>query len=221
MRGSLKSPSPPACGGRGWREAPGEVGIDPHGVSPTSPRPSPPPGAERERRVWRAFASAAVLVVSVLATGCGFEPLYGSAEGIAPAELAAIRVAPIADRTGQILHNDLLDRLTPRGAPARPRYVLEVFLAESKRELAIRPDETATRAELVYNAHYTLYTADRSAVIATGNAGTRVSYDILRQEFATLSAEMGGRRQAMRDLSERIRTRLAAALSQTAVRPGS
>ncbi len=141
----------------------------------------------------------------------------GNSGAVAPAELGSIRIAPIADRTGQILRNDLLDRLTPRGVPERPRYVLEVKLHENLRQLAIRPDETATRAELDFSAAYNLFTADRSAVIASGTASTRASYDILRQQFATVSAELDARRQAMRDLSERIRTRLSIALNQRTI----
>src|SRR6266481_8488866 len=54
-------PSPPACGGRGrgpaWLRREGEVGSSAvrEGGSPTSPRPSPPPRAERgifEPPVW-------------------------------------------------------------------------------------------------------------------------------------------------------------------------
>ncbi len=105
--------------------------------------------------------------------------------------------------------------------PGRPLYVLEVKLTEAKRELAIRPDETATRAELIYSASYALYTAREHASVASGTATTKVSFDILRQEFATVSSEMEARRQALRDLSERIRTRIAVALSQSAGRPGS
>lgn len=99
--------------------------------------------------------------------------------------------------------------------------MLEVTLAELKRELAVRPDETATRAELLFSAPYRLYTADHKALIASGTASTKVSYDILRQEFATVSAEDSARRQAMTDLSERIRTRLSVALSEQGARPRS
>ncbi len=160
------------------------------------------------------------MTLGFLASACGFEPLYGSPSGVAPAQLAAIRIAPIQDRTGQMLRNDLLDRLTPHGVPAQPRYVLEVRLAESKQELAIRPDETATRAALVFSASYMLYTARTHESVAAGSATTEVSYNILRQGFATVSSETEARRQAMRDLSERIRTRLSVALSQSAAGRG-
>ncbi|MCM0018613.1 MAG: hypothetical protein NBV67_01330, partial [Tagaea sp.] len=72
--------------------------------------------------------SALVGLPAILA-GCGFEPLHrATARGSAADSLAAIRIDPIADRSGQILRNYLLDRLSPRGTPARPDYVLRVRL---------------------------------------------------------------------------------------------
>lgn len=175
-------------------------------------------GSPIRRLLPRGIAAA----LAVLLSACGFHPMYGTAEGgIAPAELGSIKIAPIADRTGQILRNDLFDRLTPHGAPEQPRYVLEIKLSEGRRELAIRPDETATRAELIFTATYNLFTFDHSAVVASGTASSQVSYDILKQEYATVSAERDAREQAMRDLSERIRTRLSVALTRFAESSGS
>ncbi|MCM0018644.1 MAG: hypothetical protein NBV67_01485, partial [Tagaea sp.] len=82
----------------------------------------------RARRPSRRALSAALAAAFVLA-GCGFEPLHRTtARGSAADSLAAIRIDPIADRSGQILRNYLLDRLSPRGTPARPDYVLRVRL---------------------------------------------------------------------------------------------
>ncbi len=75
---------------------------------------------------------AALLPVALALGGCGFRPLYGS-RGNAPGavELAAVTVGPIADRLGQILRNDLTERLSPLGESFEPRYRLDAKLSES------------------------------------------------------------------------------------------
>ena len=55
---------------------------------------------------------------ALILTGCGFQPLYGAKSGAKQSAsvttMAAIDVAPITDRAGQVLRNGLLDRITPR-----------------------------------------------------------------------------------------------------------
>ncbi|MFM8988614.1 MAG: hypothetical protein ACKOUS_02890, partial [Alphaproteobacteria bacterium] len=63
----------------------------------------------RTRRTALLLLAGALPVLA----GCGFSPLYGRSEGGAVAEeLAKIRVLPIANRSGQVLRNHLLDGLT-------------------------------------------------------------------------------------------------------------
>src|SRR5262245_49402699 len=99
---------------------------------------------------WSRLLPAATLLLAA----CGFHPLYGPASESTPAaptiqsQLEAIKVIPSADRIGQLLFNNLRDKLNPRGTPAEPRYVLTVSLAESEQELLLRQDETATRINL-------------------------------------------------------------------------
>ena len=87
----------------------------------------------------------------VLVAGCGFEPLYGRQQSGADAstELNQIAVSPIPERLGQMLRIELTNELTPKGQPRAPAYVLDVRVSESKQDLAIRKDATATRANLI------------------------------------------------------------------------
>jgi LPS-assembly lipoprotein len=153
---------------------------------------------------------------------CGFEPLYGqrgAAGGSAAAELATIRIVPIADRTGQLLYNELRDRLNPRGKPASPRYLLTITLEETKEELAFRGDETATRANLNISATYELRRtvseseAGNDEVVTTGLARITTAYDILESQFATLVSIDDARARSVRALGDDIQARLAVALS--------
>ena len=154
-----------------------------------------------------------VTTCSVILMGCGFQPLHSMNSGASAVSLAKIRIAPIDDRIGQQFHNLLLDKLTPKGPPAVPRYVLHVTLTETRQSLAVRKDTVATRANLVMRVRFTLVRADDDSVLMTNNATSANSYNILNEEFATLSAENDARVRAARELSDTIKTRVAIYLS--------
>lgn len=147
-----------------------------------------------------------------LLLGCGFEPLYGQRFGAASQELAAVRIAPIEDRAGQRLHNDLRDRMNPRGQSAEPRYELSVTIREGKQELGTRTDETATRANLIVRASYRLIRLADGRPMLSGDSSSIASYNILRSDFATLSAENDARARALRELADTIATNLSVGL---------
>jgi LPS-assembly lipoprotein len=172
----------------------------------------------------RGRALACLAAALALLAACGFEPLYGESSGAGPAALARVRVAPIRDqpdptgrsvsiaRAAQLLRGHLLDRIAPRGEAAAPLYELRVRLTESKSELGLRTDETATRGRLDLVAAYELTRLDHGRPVLTSTTRSVVSYNILRNQFATLSAENDARRRAAREVSETIANRVAAAI---------
>jgi len=157
------------------------------------------------------FRSAVLVTVALLATGCGFRPLYGDPGGARAStaeQMAAIRILPLRDRLGQQMHNMLRDRLNPRGQPRDPAYVLAVKLSEVREELGIRKDETATRANLTLYANYTLRAASGDKILFTGQSSSVNSFNILSNQFASLFSESDAQTRALRELSDDIRTRL-------------
>lgn len=180
-----------------------------------------------------------LLLLPLALAGCGFQPLYGQrgvTGGSVSNEFAYVRITPIAERTGQLLYNELRDRLNPRGRPASPRYVLTITLVERNENLAFRGDETATRANLYLTATYELRrtVSQRSAgadgateatgdsdtadavdpdLITSGQARITTSYDILESQYATLVSIDDARARSVRSLSDDIQIRLATALS--------
>ncbi len=152
----------------------------------------------------------ALLAALFLLGACGFRPLYGSKErGTSAAELAAVEIKPIADRAGQQLHNLLLDRINPRGRPARPRYILKIRLTQGIERLAVRKTAFSTRANLRLTAIFELETAGEREVLVSGSSLAISSYNILNSEFATLTSEKDARSRATGQLAEDIRVRLA------------
>ncbi len=172
----------------------------------------------RRRRAARRLGAAALLLgAGLVLSGCGFQPLYAPSapQAASPIDrMAAIRIAPMPDRIGQQMHNLLRDRLNPRGQPGDPAYRLDVRLSESRRELGIRKDETATRANLILSARFTLREIDSKRVLLQETARSVNSYNILTSQFATAFSEADARERALRELSESIRTRLAIYFSQ-------
>lgn len=151
----------------------------------------------------------------MLAGACGFQPLYG---GIGSGRdtatvLSEVEVGVIADRTGQQLRNELLDRINPRGRTGSPKYRLSIKLDESATRLAIRRDNTATLANLTLVASYDLISIADSRSVLSGSVRSVNSYDISQEEFATVSAERDARRRAATDLADGITSRVAVFLA--------
>lgn len=161
------------------------------------------------RRSWL-FGLAALGVTGALG-GCGFHPLYGthSDSQNTNADLANVRIAPIANRTGQLLYNQLRDRLNPTGKPAEPVYVLEVVIVESGADLLLEPNNTASRTILDLTAQYKLRDIKSGSTLLTSQSRSSLSYDIQDSQYATLSSEQDVRRRATKQLSDDISTRLA------------
>ena len=153
---------------------------------------------------------AIVLLFALAVAGCGFQPLYGSEGDIATAgDLARVDVARIPDRSGQILRNILIEGLNPSGRPTDPLYRLEVEIAERKQGLGISKEDDVTRANLVVTASVSLLSTADGEQLLSRQLGTITSYNILLDEYATLSAEQAARDRALRRLGRDIRTQLA------------
>src|SRR6185369_13685828 len=166
----------------------------------------------------------AAFIVSTGA-GCGFEPLMGKRDNLqVREEFAQIRVEMIAERSGQILRNYLLDDLTPRGVQGRERYSLRVLISEPRREVAIARDNTASAAAYAATATFSL--TDRSArrdpssaadqssnprsrQNFSGTSYSQSTYVVTNSEFATLSSFNSARDRVLQEISADIRQQIA------------
>jgi LPS-assembly lipoprotein len=159
------------------------------------------------------------LLVGLLGTlsACGLRPLYGGGEGKPAAgaprggvrgDLAAIKIATIAERTGQVLRNALFDHLTPEGEPRQPLYHLVVARAESEETPLRRLDEVAMLQILRVSASWSLRDLS-GATLTSGVSRTVARFDLTRSQPATEAARENARERAARDLAEDIRVKLA------------
>jgi len=158
----------------------------------------------------RLLAGAAALVLS----GCGFQPLYGGgsgrgAPGPAVAGMAETRIALIADRSGQILRNHLLDQMNPTGSPARPRYELRVSLVERRDNIGLAIDDSATYARLTLSASFALVELEGGQPTFTGTSRWTSGFTVVSSHFANIASEADARGRAVREIGDDIRQQLA------------
>ena len=169
------------------------------------------------RKLLQGAGSGLALVLAAGLTGCGFQPLYAKRgnESSTSLDLASVQVDPLPDRVGQQMHNYLRDRLNPHGQPVSPSYRLRVEITESKTEVGVRRDETATRANLRMSVNFSLINYGGDAVLLAGRSTSTTSYDILDNPFASTVSESDARERALREMADDIRTRLAIYFSQS------
>lgn len=152
---------------------------------------------------------------------CGFQPLYGnrSQANSAPTQFAQIDVTGIDGRAGHHLRNYLIDKLSARGDNYKKLYRLDISLSEQKDGLAIRQDESVTRFNYrVLGAIRLVRLRDQQPVFETSLRVTS-AFNVVKSEFATLSAERDAQDRAARDLSDEIITRLAIYFQRVASQP--
>jgi LPS-assembly lipoprotein len=160
-------------------------------------------------------AAGAVLAIS----GCGYRPVYGERSAATMGDsqrtsLATIKVLGIADRRGQILRNLLLDRMTPQGEPPTPRYLLAVTTTEARRFTASRPDGTATRADLIVTARYSLRDATSDLVVFSERSEGLATYNLLTARFASVASEDEARRRAVEQIADQMALQIALFLNR-------
>ncbi len=141
--------------------------------------------------------------------GCGFHPLYGGrTAGAYDPDLAAIKVATIPDRAGQILATSLRERFNPRGVNLPQRYVLNVTLTLARGDLGIQRNATSDRGEVIADADYVLREST-SHKSFSGHVHTVSAFNILPDGYATEVAENDARKRALGDICDDMVTNLS------------
>jgi LPS-assembly lipoprotein len=153
--------------------------------------------------------------IGVALTGCGFQPVYmptaSGTPGVAQRELAAIHVAIIPDRPGQLLRQALQARFEGSGSGVAQRYELRVGFGIGGDAIAILPNSNPTRVREIGNASWTLVAQDPArTTVTSGTARAVDAYNLIdAQYFASdLENEVVQRRLA-EALADQITMQLA------------
>ncbi|MSO73167.1 MAG: hypothetical protein EXQ84_06100 [Rhodospirillaceae bacterium] len=155
--------------------------------------------------------SLAAIVLGTVLTGCGFAPLYGThGAGSSPRVVevfSKIAIHPLPDRDGIKLRQTLREQLQPQGLAGTPLYDLDVKLTRQVQELGIRKDATASRANLILTAVFTL--TEKGSALYSDRVTSIIGYNILDDQYATVATQADAENRAIREISETIKTRLA------------
>lgn len=144
--------------------------------------------------------------------GCGMKPLYATDEtgaGVAT-ELSSIVIPPPQDRLGQIIRNDLLAAIRPAGTASADRFTLELVTTTRENQAAKLNNLGADRLTVVVDVSYLLVEGASGKIVDRGKTFSHVSYDETGQSFADLRARDNAYERAAHEVSQDIRSRLAA-----------
>lgn len=171
-------------------------------------------------RLFHCIAITCLLIgITTALSSCGFRPLYSVSDtkGSQPKkdsspqslgdEFRRISINRIPDESGVILHNDLIDRLYADGPPVDPKYRLDINLSQSRREIGILSDDTATRAQLILTARARLIPIKVQANQDKSwqrRYSTIVSYNILENQFATQVAREDALDRGLRRIGDQV-----------------
>jgi len=163
---------------------------------------------------WSDRARGLAALGLALALGGCFQPLYGEAEHPGLTEdLRAIEVAPIKDRIGHYLGDDLISSLNGTGSTPPAKYRLAVTVTTKEQTPTVESQiNAASAATVIGAAKFTLTQIEPEKLVYQGEASTAAVYDRSLQGFANLRAERDAEIRLARALADEISLRVAAAL---------
>lgn len=172
------------------------------------------PASSRFRR--RASLLAMAATCAGLLAGCTVQPLYGTKpeQGAVGSQLAAVTVAPVDDRIGQVLRNNLVFAFTGGAAAGDPLYELRFTTLVSEASLGVDPAGTAPSYAVRVLARFQLVELATGEVVSSGQALGVADYDRSNQAFATLRARQDAEDRAAISAADQIRLSVSVALAR-------
>lgn len=161
----------------------------------------------------RAMFGLALLGAAAVA-GCGFQPVYNNADnGFSGAtDLIALEIAPMADRTGQRLRNNLIRLITPSGEPGNPTHKMSLAMTVSSKDALVREDTNVDRKWVIMRVTYKITDLTSNTPVLESNAFAQVSYNRVESEFNNIRALEDAENRLAREVAEQIRAQIAARL---------
>lgn len=150
-------------------------------------------------------------------SSCAYQPIYGTkksqtgkaSETSASKGLSEIEIANIPDRVGQILRNDLIDRINYNGYSSETRYLLQIGLAESRSDLGLKRDGSSSLYVYKITANVTLSDKKTGKVLKRFTTSSESTVNVIREQFSILAASETGRKRALKLVADGIINRLS------------
>jgi LPS-assembly lipoprotein len=162
----------------------------------------------------RGLGAVAALALAAGLAGC-FQPLYSeSAHPGLVEDVRAIEVAPIKDRIGHYLADNLTSALNGTGQTPPPKYRLIVTVSTSSSTPTVNSlINVATSATVKAEAKFTLNKVDGGEEVLDGKAVAAAAYDRSQQRYNDLRAERDAEIRLARALADEISIRVASGLA--------
>lgn len=143
-------------------------------------------------------------------SGCGFSPMLGSTsdQSSVADEFAKIKVGYIENRSGQILRNNLVKTLNPRGEPSRPEYTLVIRIEEPQQNLAFQRNNSVTNVNSGVQAYWSLRD-NNGATVYSATSTSIQQYVISSSPYAAVVSAQNARDQNLGQITQDIRNKLA------------
>jgi LPS-assembly lipoprotein len=157
----------------------------------------------------------AALASALALAGC-FQPLYGEAAhpGLVQ-RMREVEVAPIPDRIGHYLGDDLIAKMNGSGESPPAKYRLTIRLAQTSQTPTVESQiNTADAATFTGIAKFDLMKIDGNVLLYSGSATAAAVYDRTLQSYADLRAARDAEIRVARALADEIELRVAAALGE-------
>ena len=149
--------------------------------------------------------------------GCGFHTLYGShttSDGTpVTQELNQVAIDNVPNHEGQILRNDLIDKMYGKGRPARPAYTLVIKLHHGEEDIGVMVDATTAFTLMNMYADYDLKDM-QGKVLVHGTAHSTTTFNKLNDQYATLAARETAFKNTIDEVSEQIVNRVSLYFSE-------
>lgn len=198
-------------GRRGGAGGPGGAGSEAMRPDPAAGRAGGPGPRVRDAATRRRAGAVLAALAALALGGCQLSPVYsGGARGIAAATLAEISVAPIPDRAGFLLREELVRRIG-EPAPGQARYRLEVVLDDQLTGFGLRGGTAAvSRERRTLRARWRLIDTTTDAVVLDAASGSDAGIDVVASsEFAVVAAEQSALERLAAELADQMTARIA------------
>ena len=159
----------------------------------------------------------AVASMALCLSACEIRPLYGPTTMGVPLEdeLKAIEIAPIPDRIGHYVRNELIFAFNGTGSDTTPaRYRLEVKLKERVQSPIVDTvTGRATSATVFMDAEYKLTALATHKEVASGVLMQIASYDKFSNRLSNVRAARDGEIRDAKTIAEQLRLKISMALA--------
>ncbi|MFN7662755.1 MAG: hypothetical protein ACK5PQ_03420 [Alphaproteobacteria bacterium] len=147
-------------------------------------------------------------------SNCGFRPLYQQADESLQLHLNRIKIQTIADREGQLLHNQLSTILTPKGMVSPALYSLSTSLKFQNQGVAFQKDASTSQESTALTFHISLTNIKTGKVLYSTSETISITNSLSQDSpYSNMIEERSAKKRLVQEAGHSIRLHLASFFS--------